>query len=506
VWIIAISHEEGTSLKRAMKTACLFFCALALLVSSAMAEVERPNIVIILADDLGYGDINCFWRTRYKTPHLDRLAESGIKLTSFYVSQPVCTASRASLLTGCYANRVGLQGALNHTSKSGINADEELLPELLKARGYATGIFGKWHLGHRAEFHPFRHGFDEFFGLPYPNDCDNRYHPVVRTFPPLPVYEGEKVVDEDPDQSLFTQQITQHSVDFIERHAREPFFLYVAQIMPHVPIFAGKAFEGRSGAGLYGDVIEELDWSVGEIVRALERNGLTKKTLVVFSSDNGPFLSYGDHAGKSGPFRGGKLTCFEGGVRMPTIAAWPGSIPAGGTSDEIVTAMDLLPTIGKLTGMKAPSRKIDGRDVWPILSGTGAKSPHEAFYYYADNELHAIRRGRWKLHLPHPYLEVDGVPGTNRKPANFANMKPESIQLSGLKGVASRHGYRIEQMPQSLFDLEMDPGERVDVSGQHPEVVKELLGLAESERRLLGDTLTGEKGTENRPAGVAATP
>jgi arylsulfatase len=491
-----------------MKVACCPLLLLVALVSpSPCADTERPNVVILLADDLGYGDVNCFTPTKYRTPNLDKLAASGVKLTSFYVSQPVCTASRASLLTGCYANRVGLQGALNHTSRAGINPDEELLPELLKARGYATGIFGKWHLGHRPEFHPFQHGFDEFFGLPYPNDCDNRYHPVVRTFPPLPLYDGEKVIAEDPDQSLFTQQITQRSVDFINRHRQEPFFLYVAHIMPHVPIFASKSFEGRSGAGLYGDVIEEVDWSVGEIVTALERNGLTKKTLVVFSSDNGPFLSYGDHAGKSGPFRGGKLTCFEGGVRMPTIAAWPGAIPAASQSDEIVTAMDLLPTIAKLTGMKLPERKIDGRDVWPVLSGApAARSPREVFYYYADNELHAVRQGRWKLHLAHPYLEVDGVPGTNRKPANFANMRPESIQLSGLKGVASRHGYRIEQMPQSLFDLERDVGERKDVSAEHPEVVQQLLKLAAGERTELGDTLTGEKGSETRPAGVAATP
>ncbi|OAI56536.1 hypothetical protein AYO47_08930 [Planctomyces sp. SCGC AG-212-M04] len=486
-------------------------CALLLLVTlvspSLCADNERPNVVIILADDMGYGDVNCFTPTKYRTPNLDKLADSGMRLTSFYVSQPVCTASRASLLTGCYANRVGLQGALNHTSRSGINPDEELLPELLKARGYATGIFGKWHLGHRPKFHPFKHGFDEFFGLPYPNDCDNRYHPVVRTFPPLPLFDGEKVIAEDPDQSLFTQQITQRSVDFINRHQKEPFFLYVAHIMPHVPIFASKSFEGRSGAGLYGDVIEEVDWSVGEIVAALKRNGLTKKTLVVFSSDNGPFLSYGDHAGKSGPFRGGKLTCFEGGVRMPTIAAWPGAIPAPSTSDEIVTAMDVLPTIGKLTGMKLPDSKIDGQDVWPVLSGApGARSPHEAFYYFADNELHAVRQGRWKLHLAHPYLEVDGAPGTNRKPANFANMRPESIQLSGLKGVASRHGYRIEQMPQSLFDLESDVGEQNDVSAAHPEVVQQLLELAAEERAKLGDTLTGVKGSEARPAGVAATP
>ncbi|HVJ68258.1 MAG TPA: sulfatase [Caulifigura sp.] len=468
------------------------------------APAGPPNVVIILADDLGYGDVNCFTSTRHRTPNLDRLAERGMKLTSFYVSQAVCTASRASLLSGCYANRVGLEGALNPTSRGGIHPDETLLPEMLKSRGYATGLFGKWHLGHLPMFHPFRHGFDEFFGLPYPNDCSNQYHPVVRTFPPLPLIDGERVVAEDPDQSQFTQQVTKRSTDFIRRHKSQPFFLYVAQIMPHVPIFASREFEGKSGAGLYGDVIEELDWSVGEVVRTLEENGLTEKTLIIFSSDNGPFLSYGDHAGSSGPFRGGKLTCFEGGVRMSTIAAWPGSVPAGTTSTEIVTAMDLLPTIGRLAGCERPKNEIDGQDVWPILSGApGAKSPHDAFYYYADRELHAVRRGKWKLHLPHPYLEVDGTPGTDRKPANFKNIKAESLQLSGLKGVASRHGYRIEQLPLSLFDLEADRAESKNVAADHPDVVEDLQRLAANVRQPLGDSLAGQVGTEIRRSGVA---
>ncbi|HVJ67862.1 MAG TPA: sulfatase-like hydrolase/transferase, partial [Caulifigura sp.] len=411
------------------------------------------------------------------------------------------------LLSGCYANRVGLEGALNPTSRNGINPDEQLLPELLKTRGYATGLFGKWHLGHLPMFHPFRHGFNEFFGLPYPNDCSNQYHPIVRTFPPLPLIDGETVIAEDPDQSQFTQQITKRSVDFIQRHKAEPFFLYVAHIMPHVPIFASREFEGRSGTGLYGDVIEELDWSIGQIVKALKESGLTDNTIVVFSSDNGPFLSYGDHAGSAGPFRGGKLTCFEGGVRMPTIVAWPTKIPAGTTSAEVVTAMDLLPTICSKAGGQLPSNEIDGRDVWPILAGSrGAKSPHEAFYYYADRELHAVRQGKWKLHLPHPYLEVDGKPGTNRKPANFDNIKPAALQQSGLKGVATRHGYKIELMPLSLFDLEADPGETTDVAARYPDVVGRLAKLASDARGPLGDSLSGQTGTAVRPSGVAVSP
>jgi arylsulfatase A-like enzyme len=478
--------------------------ALFALVSAAPAAERPPNVVLILADDLGYGDVNCFTPTRHKTPHLDRLAARGAKLTSFYVSQAVCTASRASLLSGCYANRVGLEGALNPTSRTGIHPEEQLLPELLKARGYATGLFGKWHLGHLAMFHPFRHGFDEFFGLPYPNDCSNQYHPVVRTFPPLPLIDGETVIAEDPDQSLFTQQITRRSIDFIRRNARQPFFLYVAHIMPHVPIFASREFEGKSGAGLYGDVIEELDWSVGQIVSTLDEAGISEQTLVLFTSDNGPFLSYGDHAGSAGPFRGGKLTCFEGGVRMPTIASWPGTIPAGQTMDGIVTGMDILPTICRLTGTPLPSKAIDGLDVSPALRGqTGGKTGRDVFHYFADRELHAVRKGDWKLHVPHPYLQVDGPPGTNRKPANFDKIRPDDLKASGLKGVASRHGYRIEHLPLSLFDLKSDPGESRNVASAHPAVVEELLKLAEEVRGPLGDSLLGRVGSEVRPAGMA---
>ena len=487
----------------------------AVLVSASAAGVQAgdrtaeretpawPNIVLIVADDLGYSDIGCFGARGFKTPNLDRMARQGMRLTSFYAAQAVCTASRAALMTGCYPNRIGLFGALNHTSNTGIHADELLLPELYKQQGYATAAFGKWHLGHRPQFSPTRHGFDEFFGIPYSND-NGPLHPVIRDIPGLPLIDGEQTVELDPDQSQFTRRLTERSVSFIERNKAKPFFLYVPHIMPHVPIFASEAFRGRSRGGLYGDVVEELDWSVGEILSALEEHGLTERTLVIFTSDNGPFLSYGDHAGSARPLREGKLTAFEGGVRVPCIARWPGEIPAGSRCNELATMMDLLPTVAHLIGGELSMNKIDGRNIWPLLSTPDAKSPHEAFYYYAGDELHAVRSGAWKLHFPHPYLTVAAEPGRNGKPSDFGKLKPASIKLSGLEGIASRHGYRVEQTKLELYNLDSDIGETKKVATEHPEVVRQLQTLAERARQDLGDSLTGRKGKNLRPAGRVA--
>jgi arylsulfatase len=489
----------------------LLTVALTVLLPAAAAESKPadagkrlPNVVLILSDDQGYGDLGCYGAKGFRTPHLDSLAKDGTRFTNFYVSQAVCTASRASLLTGCYANRVGLEGALNPTSTVGIHENEVLLSELFQQRGYATAIYGKWHLGHQAKFSPLRHGFDDYFGLLFPNDCSNKYHPVVRTFPPLQLMEGEKVIAEEPDQSQLTRQITERSVKFIERNKDRPFFLYVPHVMPHVPIFASDKFKGRSKLGLYGDVIEELDWGVGEILAALKQHGLEENTWVIFTSDNGPFLSYGNHAGSAGPLRGGKLTTFEGGVRMPCLMRWPGKIPAGRVCDEICTTMDILPTVARLIGAKLPPHPIDGKDIWPVLSGqAGAKSPHEAFFYYAGTELHAVRAGDWKLHFPHPYLVVDGEPGKDGKPANFANIKGESLKKFGLEGVASRHGYRIERCGRELYNLKDDIGETKNVADQHPDIVRRLEALAAKAREDLGDSLTGQKGKGVREPGRA---
>lgn len=461
-----------------------------------------PNIVIIFTDDQGYGDVGCFGARGLRTPNLDRMARDGMRFTNFYVSEPVCSASRASLLTGSYAVRVGLQGALNHTSTIGIHQNEVLLPELLKQRGYVTALFGKWHLGHHPKFNPTRHGFDEYFGLPYPNDMSNKYHPVVRTFPPLPVLEGGKVVMEEPDQSQFTQWFTQRAIQFIERNKERPFFLYLAHVMPHVPIFASAKFRGKSQGGPYGDVIQELDWSVGRVLATIQKQGLDEHTLVIFTSDNGPFLYYGSHAGSAGPLRGGKLTCFEGGVRVPCIIRWRGKIPAGRDCQELAATIDVLPTVARLAGAELSPQVIHGKDIWPLLSAQeGARTPHDAYYYYAGTELQAIRSGDWKLHFPHPYLEVAGEPGRDGKPSNFANLKPESIQESGLEGIASRHGYRVERTGLELYHLTEDPGETRNVAATHPKIVRHLEELAEKARADLGDSLKNRKGTGTRPAG-----
>jgi arylsulfatase len=464
-------------------------------------DARPPNVVILFTDDQGYGDVGCFGARGFQTPNLDRMAREGMRFTNFYVGQAVCTASRAALLTGCYPNRVGLFGALNHTSPTGIHDDELLLSELCKQRGYATAVYGKWHLGHHPKFSPLRHGFDEFLGIPYSND-NSRYHPVLRDLPPLPLFDGDKVVATDPDQAQFTRMFTERAVRFIETNKDRPFFLYVPHVMPHVPIFASEKFKGKTERGLYGDVIEELDGSVGEILAALRRQGIDDRTLVIFATDNGPFLSYGSHAGSAGPLREGKLTTFEGGIRVPCIVRWPGKVPAGAVCHELAATIDLLPTVAGLIGAKLPAHPIDGKDIGPLLAGQpGARTPHEAYYFYAGDQLQAVRSGDWKLHFPHPYLTVAGEPGRDGKPANFANLKPESIKLSGLEGIASRHGYRIEQTGLALYNLKEDIGETRNVAEQHPEVVRRLQELAEKARAELGDSLTKRKGTGVRPAG-----
>jgi arylsulfatase len=464
---------------------------------SGGASPPPPNVVLILADDLGYGDLGCYGAKDIRTPNLDRMAAEGVRFTDFYAAQAVCTASRAALLTGCYPNRVGLQGALNHTSTIGINPHELLLSEACKQRGYATAIYGKWHLGHRPPFLPTRHGFDEFLGIPYSND-NGPLHPTIRGIPSLPLYEGEKIVATDPDQSQFTRMFTERSVDFIRRNRDRPFFLYVPHVMPHVPIAASKAFKGKSGRGLYGDVVEELDWSVGEILGAIRACGLDSRTLVIFLSDNGPFLSYGNHAGSPGPLREGKLTTFEGGVRVPCIMRWPGRVHEGWESLEPMAALDFFPTIAPVL-----ARPMDGRDMWPWLGGTPPTMLRPIFFYAGD-ELQAVRQGDWKLHFPHDYLSPAQPPGRDGKPANFENMKPQSIELSGIRGIASRHGYVVKQIGLSLFNLREDPGESRDVAADHPDIVKELQALAETARADLGDSLTGRKGAGVRPPGTSA--
>jgi arylsulfatase A-like enzyme len=441
----------------------------------------RPNVVIIFADDLGYGDLGCYGAKGLATPHLDRLAQEGMRFTDFYVAQAVCSASRAALLTGCYPNRVGILGALGTASKIGINEREQTLAELLRDQAYATAIFGKWHLGSRPPFLPTRHGFDVYFGLPYSNDMWPKHPTAKANYPALPLMRGEEVVGFNPDQTQLTTWYTEHAVRFIEANKARPFFLYVPHSMPHVPLHVSEKFRGKSARGLFGDVIAELDWSVGEILAALKKHRLDEQTLVIFASDNGPWLSYGSHAGTAGVFREGKGTSWEGGVRVPCIMRWPGRIAPGSVCREPAMTIDVLPTIVGLAGATMPANKIDGKDIGPLLSGQpGAKSPHEVLYFYWDRHLHALRSGKWKLHLPHSYRTLNGKPGgVDGKPAPYAQSK----------------------VALCLFNLESDPGETTDVSEHHPEVVKTLLQLVEKAREDLGDSAVNRRGAGERSPG-----
>jgi arylsulfatase A-like enzyme len=448
------------------------------------AAQRPPNVVIIFADDLGYADIGGF-NTRggakgYQTPNLDRMAKEGVRLTNFYVAQAVCSASRTALLTGCYPNRVGIQGALDHRANHGINANEMTIAEVVKTRGYATAIYGKWHLGHHPRFLPTRHGFDEYFGLPYSNDMWPNHPERPGGYPELPLIENEKVAQLMPDQTQLTTWYTERAVKFIEKNKDKPFFLYLPHSMPHVPLFVSDKFKGKTQQGPYGDVIEEIDWSVGQVLATVKRLNLDKETLVIFTSDNGPWMSYGNHAGSPGPFRESKGTSFEGGVRVPFVARWPGRIPAGRTVDAPAMTIDLLPTVAKLAGAEvSKERIIDGLDIWPLLAAKPkAQSLRDAFYFYWGRELHAVRSGKWKLHLPHPYRHLEQA----------AN-----------DGKAGR--YVTEQIGLSLFDLEKDPGESANLAEQNPEVVKRMMVYVERAREDLGDALTKREGKNVRPAG-----
>jgi arylsulfatase A-like enzyme len=448
----------------------------------AASQQQSPNIVIIFADDLGYGDIGCFGAKGYQTPNLDRMAQEGRKFTSFYVAQAVCGASRAALLTGCYSNRIGMLGAPGPSSKHGINADEVLLSELCRQKGYATAIYGKWHLGHHHPFLPLQNGFDDYFGLPYSNDMWP-YHPTAK-FPDLPMFHGNEIVIpavSPKDQHHLTQWYTEHATKFIDDHQQQPFFLYLAHSMPHVPLFVSENFANKTERGLFGDVISEIDWSVGRILDSLKQHHLDDRTLVIFTSDNGPWLSYGNHAGSAGPLREGKGTSWEGGLREPCVMRWPGKIPAGTTCEELAATIDVLPTVARLIDAKLPDHAIDGKDISALMfGGPDAKTPHEYYCYYWGNHLDAIRSGDWKLHLPHSYRTLKGEPGRDGKP--------------GL--------YQQAHTDLALYNLKEDIGESVDVKAQHPDVVARLKAYAELARKELGDSATKQTGSGYRAPGT----
>lgn len=444
-------------------------------VGTCEAAASKPNFIIIFCDDLGYGDVGCFGSKNHRTPNIDRMADEGMRFTSFYVSSGVCTPSRASLLTGCYPRRINMHQDYNNlcvlfpVGKKGLHPDEITIAEVLKERGYATACVGKWHLGDQPEFLPTRQGFDYYYGIPYSNDMGGR---EGGNRPPLPLMRNEQVIEAPADQKTLTRRYTEEAIRFISVNKDRRFFLYLPHTMPHVPIHSSDGFAGKSLNGKYGDAVEEIDWSTGQILKTIKELGLDNNTLVVFTSDNGAASGSG---GSNRPLSGWKGSTDEGGMREPFVVRWPGRIPSGGVCDELVTSMDLLPTFARLAGFREPQdRVIDGKDIWRLMAGIpGARSPHEAFYYYQMDQLQAVRSGKWKLHL-------------------------------ALKPKKRNWGAPIAESEQKLFDLDADIGEKNNVADRYPEVVERLLAIAEKARTDLGDM--DRPGANQRPAGIVPAP
>ena len=466
-------------------------------ISLSVEKATNPNIILIFCDDLGYGDLSCYGATQYKTPNLDKMASQGIRFTSFMSTQAVCSASRAGIMTGCYPNRVGISGALMPDAKIGMNPSEETMAEVLKKRNYKTAAIGKWHLGYQREFLPMQQGFDEYLGLPYSNDMwpvnyDGK--PAAENsnkarYPALPLIDGNDKIREIrtlDDQSELTTLYTERAVRFIDANKKNPFFLYLAHSMPHVPLAVSSKFKGKSEQGLYGDVIMEIDWSVGELMKALEKNGLEKNTLVIFTSDNGPWLNFGNHAGSTGGLREGKGASFEGGQREPCIMKWPGHIAEGTICNKLASTIDILPTLAAITNSALPEKKIDGVNILPLLMGDENANPRESFlYYYRKNSLEAVRKGDWKLVFAHPGR-------------TYVGFKP---------GVDGFPGGTNENFPyeEGLYDLRRDPGERFDVKEYYPEIVADLKRLADEVREDLGDDIQKVEGKNRREPGRVLT-
>ncbi len=451
--------------------------------------MRKPNIILINCDDMGYGDLGCYGSPCNKTPHLDAMAREGIRFTDFYMASPVCSPSRGAMLTGCYPNRIsfdlfGGMPVLFPGHAFGLSSEERTVASLLKEQGYATHLVGKWHCGDQPEFLPTRHGFDGYFGLPYSNDMGRQHrpngsewvdrmqkavgveyydsaHPEHRDYPPLPLMRDEEIVQEQPDQAALTERYVGECVRFIRDHRDGPFFLYFAQMYVHRPVIVPQHYLARAENGNYGAAVEHVDWSVAVLLDELRRQGIAEDTLVIFTSDNGSRCR--GEGGSNDPLRGTKGTTWEGGQRVPCIAYWPGTIPGGQESGEVVTSMDFLPTLVGLAGGTVPDDKpIDGKDIAPLLRGQdGACSPHEAFFYYHCGRLEAVRSGKWKLHI-------------RKKEGEIAE----------------------------LYDLVADVGETRDLYDQHPDVVARLTELAEGARQDLGDRALDIEGTGRRPCGV----
>ena len=448
------------------------------IVSSVLAGAKGKapvNFVLINLDDSGYGDFSCYGATGYLTPNIDRMAAEGLRFTHFEAAQPVSGASRCALMTGCYPNRLGFRGAPGPGSKIRLNPEETTIAEMLRERGYATAAIGKWHLGDARQSLPLHHGFDEFYGLPYSNDMGPAHPTHPERYPDLPLYDGDEVIALNPDQSRLTGDYTERALDFIRRNRRGPFFLYLAHSMPHVPLAAGEDFKGKSGAGLYGDVMMELDWSTGRILDEIERLGLSRRTLVILTSDNGPWLNFGNWAGSAGGFREGKMTTWEGGNRVPCICLWKGRIRPGGVCNALAVNMDFLATFAELSGSRMPERRTDGVSLVPLLDDPAAPSPRKNFaYYYKGSELRAITDGRFKLVFPHEGVGYEGgTVGKDGKPGKTVRLK-----------VAA----------EELYDLSTDPGERINVMGLYPERAAALREAAAAIKQDLGDSLTGVEG------------
>lgn len=430
--------------------------------------MKKPNIILFNCDDLGYGDLGCYGSTLNKTPYLDILAREGLRFTDFYMASPVCSPSRGALMTGCYPPRISFgefngQWVLFPGHEYGLHKDENTLPQLLKDQGYATKIIGKWHCGDQKEFLPTNRGFDEYYGLPYSNDMgrqEGREHA-----PPLPLIHNNDVIQEQPEQSTLTERYTEEAVRFIRDKEDEPFFLYFAHMYVHVPLFVPPRFLKSSQNGGYGGAVEHIDWTTGVIMGELEKRGLADNTIVIFTSDNGSRAC--DEGGSNAPCRGTKGTTWDGGQRVPFIVRWPKSIEAGRVSSEIVSSIDILPTLVNIAGGKVPEdRKIDGVDLADLLKGNTDDSKRNTFVYYLKNELHAVRKGDWKLHF---FRTADG-------------------------------------QVNELYNLKEDTGEQVNLYDSQKEVVVELSALADQFRNELGDSLTGVEGKEVRPKGKVDNP
>lgn len=463
----------------------LFLGVLAMLFLSCESNFEKgsPNIIFVLTDDLGFNDLSSYGSTIIHTPNLDKLASEGALLNSYYSPQAVCSASRASILTGSYPNRIGFSGALGPNSKKGINPNELLISEMLKDKGYKTAAYGKWHLGDNKKFLPTRHGFDDFYGILYSNDMWPFHAEYPDSYPDLMLYDKETPIKVLEDQSNLTKDLTTKSVEFIEKNKNNPFFLYLAHPQPHVPLFASSDFKGKSENGLYTDVIQEIDHSVGAIMKALKDNNLEDNTIVVFTSDNGPWLSYGEHAGSTGIYKEGKGTTWEGGQRVPCIVWYPNEIKPNTVISAPLMGIDWLPTFASVTNSKLSENKIDGKNIWEVLINKTDKSPHEAlFFYYHVNSLHAVRYGDWKMYFPHRYRTLNGRKGRN----DGSPIKYQYVNLEKME----------------LYNLVEDPSETKNIFDQHPEIAKKIEKLADIKRNEIGDDLTKVKGTENRPVGM----